>query len=117
MYDPKQRVNVFNGSKDHWKLIRSMHCATGKAATPTVQGLFSIEDKGNMFRSGSNTICKFYTRFSGNYLFHTILLDNSGNIQDPTLETPVSHGCVRLAIEDAKYIYYNIPFGTTVWSH
>ena len=112
-----QRVNVFTGYKDNWKLIQSMPCSTGALATPTVKGFFSIEDKGNMFRAGSNTICKYYTRFSGNYLFHTILLDNKGNIQDPTLGTPLSHGCVRLSIEDAKYIYYNIPFGTTVWSY
>jgi lipoprotein-anchoring transpeptidase ErfK/SrfK len=112
-----QRVNVFNGYKEHWKLIRSMPCATGRPETPTVKGFFSVGDKGDMFRAGSNTICKYYTRFSGNYLFHTILLDNEGNIQDPTLGTPASHGCVRLSIEDAQYIYYNIPFGTTVWSY
>jgi len=112
-----QRVNVFNGYKDHWKLIRSMPCATGKPETPTVKGFFSVGDKGDMFRAGDNTICKYYTRFYGNYLFHTVLLDNQGNIQDPTLGTPASHGCVRLAIEDAKYIYYNIPFGTSVWSY
>lgn len=111
-----QRVNVFNGYKEHWKLIRSMPCATGRPETPTVKGFFSVQDKGDMFRAGSNTICKYYTRFYGNYLFHTILLDNDGNVQDPTLGVPASHGCIRLSIEDAKYIYYNIPFGTTVWS-
>ena len=112
-----QRVDVFNGYKEHWKLIRSMTCATGKAETPTVKGFFSVQDKGDMFRAGSNTICKYYTRFYGNYLFHTVLLDNEGNIQDPTLGTPASHGCVRLSIEDAKYIYYNIPYDTAVWSY
>jgi len=112
-----QRVYTFSGYKKHWKLIRSMLCATGKPSTPTVRGVFSVKDKGSMFRAGRNTICKYYTQFYGNYLFHTILLDNNGRIQDPTLGTPVSHGCVRLSIENAKYIYYNIPYGTSVWSY
>ncbi|WP_291633659.1 L,D-transpeptidase family protein [Clostridium sp.] len=67
-----------------------------------------------MFRAGSNTICNYYTRFYGNYLFHTVLLDNNENIQDGRLGTPLSHGCIRLAIDDAKYIYTTVPYGTFV---
>jgi len=109
-----QRVNIFMKSKDKWVLDKSFLCSTGKASTPTVKGNFTIKDKGPMFRAGSNTICNYYTRFYGNYLFHTVLLDNKGNIQDGRLGTPLSHGCIRLAIDNAKYIYTNIPYGTGV---
>jgi len=112
-----QRVHVFSGYSGNWLLIKSMVCATGKASTPTVKGLFSTKDKGDMFRAGSNTICKYWTRFYNGYLFHTILLDNDGNIKDPTLGQPASHGCIRLSIEDAKFIYYNLPYDTAVWSN
>jgi len=112
-----QAVNIFSGYKNHWSFIRTMICSTGAPKTPTIKGIFKVQSKGYMFRAASNTICKYYTGFSGNYLFHTVLLDNDGNIQDPTLGVPVSHGCVRLAIEDAIYIYNNIPYGTTVWSN
>lgn len=113
----RQMVNIFSGYAEHWKLIRSMRCATGKASTPTVKGFYKIQCKGSMFRVSKNTICKYYSGFHGDYLFHTVLLDNNGNIQVPTLGVAVSHGCVRLAIEDAKFIYDNIPIGTKVWSY
>jgi lipoprotein-anchoring transpeptidase ErfK/SrfK len=109
-----QRVNIFKGSKGKWVLDKSFICSSGKASTPTVKGNFTIKDKGPMFRAGSNTICNYYTRFYGGYLFHTVLLDNNGNIQDGRLGTPLSHGCIRLAIDNAKYIYTTIPYGTTV---
>jgi lipoprotein-anchoring transpeptidase ErfK/SrfK len=109
-----QRVNIFTKSEDKWTLDRSFICSAGKASTPTVKGNFTIKDKGPMFRAGSNTICNYYTRFYGNYLFHTVLLDNDENIQDGRLGTPLSHGCIRLAIDDAKYIYTSIPYGTSV---
>ncbi|MDF2882324.1 MAG: N-acetylmuramoyl-L-alanine amidase [Clostridiaceae bacterium] len=112
-----QMVNIYTGYTNHWTLIRSMRCASGRAETPTVKGLYSIYGRGPQFRAASNTICKYFTGFYGNYLFHTVLLDNNGNIQDPTLGVPASHGCVRLAIEDAEYIYYNMPNGTRVWSY
>lgn len=111
---PNQRVNIFTKSDGKWILDRSFICSTGKASTPTVKGDFTIKDKGPMFRAGSNTICNYYTRFYGNYLFHTVLLDNNENIQDGRLGTPLSHGCIRLAIDDAKYIYTSIPYGTSV---
>jgi peptidoglycan hydrolase-like protein with peptidoglycan-binding domain len=111
---PNQRVNIFTKSDKKWILDRSFICSSGKASTPTVKGSFTIQDKGPMFRAGSNTICNYYTRFHGNYLFHTVLLDNNENIQDGRLGTPLSHGCIRLAIDDAKYIYTTIPYGTSV---
>lgn len=109
-----QRVNIFTKSEEKWILDRSFICSSGKASTPTVKGNFIIQNKGPMFRAGSNTICNYYTQFYGNYLFHTVLLDNNENIQDGRLGTPLSHGCIRLAIDDAKYIYTNIPYGTSV---
>jgi lipoprotein-anchoring transpeptidase ErfK/SrfK len=33
------------------------------------------------------------------------------------LGVPASHGCIRLEIENAKWIYYNIPIGTPVNIH
>ncbi|MDF2882234.1 MAG: ErfK/YbiS/YcfS/YnhG family [Clostridiaceae bacterium] len=110
-----QRVNIFTGYNKNWKLIKSVQCASGKESTPTVKGYFVVQGKGSMFRVNKNTICKYYTQFYGNYLFHSVLLDNNGNIKVGMLGTRLSHGCVRLSIEDAKYIYDYIPIGTAVW--
>jgi len=59
----------------------------------------------------------YWTRFCDDYLFHSILYDyNSFNEtkEGNALGEALSHGCVRLRIENAKWIYENIPDGTRV---
>jgi len=113
-----QRVNVFNGSNKKWVLVKSMVCSSGKASTPTIKGNFSVGSKGGYFIADSGARCKYYTQIKGNYLFHSVLYDNKGKyIIDSTLGVPVSHGCVRLSLENAKFIYSNIPAETAIWSN
>lgn len=109
------KVNIFSGMIGAWHLVKSVSCSMGAAFTPTAKGHFEIGGRGPMFRAGSDIICKYYTQFNGNFLFHTILLDNAGIPVDSRLGYSISHGCIRLAIEDAKFIYENIPTGTAVW--
>lgn len=89
-------------------------CAPGAAATPTVSGTFTVQSKGYYFDSGSAR-CYWYTQFYGNYLFHSVLYNKSnGSLMDGRVGIPLSHGCVRLEIQNAKWIYDNIPAGTKV---
>jgi len=112
-----QRVNVFSGSNKKWDLVKSMVCSSGKASTPTVKGNFTVGNKGGYFIADGGARCKYYTQIRGNYLFHSVLYDNKGNhIIDSTLGVPVSHGCVRLSLENAKFIYDKIPAKTAIWS-
>lgn len=114
---PRQKVNIFKGSNKKWHLIRSMACSSGKSRTPTVKGNFTVGSKGSYFISDGGARCKYYTQIRGNYLFHSVLYDRRGNyVIDNTLGVPVSHGCVRLALKDAKFIYDNIPARTAIWS-
>ena len=113
-----QKVNIFKGAYHNWHLVKSVACSSGKASTPTIKGLFTDGNKGSYFISSGGARCKDYTQITGNYLFHSILYDRSGSyIIDGTLGVPVSHGCVRLALENAEFIYYNIQTGTTIWSN
>jgi len=109
------KVNVLKGKAWDYKLIKSMLCTIGKPSTPTKKGKFKVQGKGSMFRVNSSRICKYYTQFYGDYLFHSVILDNKGNIVDGRLGKALSHGCIRLSIENAKFIYDNIPKGTAVW--
>ncbi|WP_234121233.1 L,D-transpeptidase family protein [Clostridium hydrogenum] len=111
----EQRVYIFNGSNKNWTLINTFQCTSGAAATPTITGHFFVQGKGRAFKSGNDIICKYYTQIQGNYLFHSILFDKNGNVVDGTLGASLSHGCMRLAVENAKYIYDNIPMGTSIW--
>lgn len=112
----KQKVNVFSGSNKKWTLIKSFTCSSGKASTPTIKGTFTVGSKGSYFIADGGARCKYYTQIKGNYLFHSVLYDNKGNrIIDGRLGIPLSHGCVRLAPENAKYIYDSIPRGTKIF--
>nr|WP_268037476.1 L,D-transpeptidase [Clostridium estertheticum] len=47
-----------------------------------------------------------------------MLYDRLGNyIIDNTLGVPVSHGCVRLALKNAEFIYDYVPAKTFIWSN
>lgn len=111
----RQQTHVFKGSKGRWKLEKSFLCATGKNESPTTRGTFRTSDRGIWFyteRLGSGA--KYWVRFNGAYLFHSVAMDKDKNIIDCVLGEKRSSGCVRLTVDDAKWIYENIPADTTV---
>lgn len=107
----EQRVYVFNGDPHNWKLINTFQCTSGASDTPTITGRFYVQGKGLAFKTSNDVICKYYTQIQGNYLFHSILFDKNGNVVDGTLGASLSHGCIRLAVQNAKYIYDTLPMG------
>ena len=108
------KVAVYAGRFGAWNNIMYWDCAPGKASTPTVSGTFTVQGKGYYFDSGSAR-CYWYTQFYGNYLFHSVLYSKyNGSLMDGRVGIPLSHGCVRLQIDNAKWIYDNIPRGTKV---
>lgn len=111
----KNRVGIYQGSKGMWQEKKYWKCTSGKASTPTVKGAYTVKSKGLKF--GSGYTCWYYTQFYGNYLFHSILYNpgSKTSIQDGRLGINASHGCVRLSLENAKWIYDNIPKGTKVY--
>lgn len=110
------RVGVYTGSRGHWEQVAYWPCSPGAYSTPTVTGVFSVGSKGYYFDSYGSR-CFYYTQFYGDYLFHSTLYYPSGGVMDDRLGMNLSHGCVRLATSNAKWIYDNIPTGTTVVSY
>ena len=109
----RNQVCIYWGSKGNWKLQKNWTCTTGAWIAPTVLGQFTVGAKGYVFGSGFS--CYYYTQFCGNYLFHSVTYyQNTFNIMDGRLGMNLSHGCVRLQIDNAKWIYDNIPSGTKV---
>lgn len=109
----EHKVGVFQGWQGNWNCIQYWDCANGKASTPTVGGVFQIGSRGYYFDSGGSR-CYWWTQFCGDYLFHSVLYNINGTLQDGRVGMALSHGCVRLQIENAKWIYDNIPSGSTV---
>ncbi len=108
------KVGILQGWQGAWSPIAYWDCSVGKASTPTVSGLFTIGSRGTSFDS-YGVRCYWWTQFYGDYLFHSVPHYPGGGIQDGRLGIALSHGCVRLELDNAKWIYDNIPSGTTVY--
>lgn len=111
----RQRVNVFTGSTKHWTLVKSYSCASGNNITPSKRGLFTIQDKGSSFVAGPGAIVKYWTRYSGNFMLHSIILTTAGAVCDSTIGKRVSHGCIRMPLDMAKWYYTTISRGSSIW--
>ena len=108
------RTMIFKGSKGHWIPIYDWKCSVGAPSTPTVTGTFTVGAKGYSF--GDGYTCYYYTQFYGDYLFHSVLYhEGTFNVRNGRLGAHISHGCIRLKIENAKWIYDNIPSKTKVY--
>ncbi|MBM6990359.1 MAG: L,D-transpeptidase [Mobilibacterium timonense] len=107
-------LGVYQLSSGLWNPIAFWSCSTGASQTPTPSGIFQTGLKGYSF--GHGYTCYYWTGFIGSqYLFHsTLYSQGTFNSIDSRLGLNISHGCVRLAIESAKWIYDNIPTGTAV---
>ena len=89
-------------------------CSTGAPSSPTVLGNYTITGY-RMYSFGHGYTCYYATQFWGDYLFHSVPYnEGTHTIQDGRLGYSVSLGCVRLAINNAKWIYDTIPAGTFV---
>lgn len=104
---------VFTGLRGNWKFVKYWSCSPGAPATPTVKGVFSVGGKGYYFDSG-NLRLYWYTQFFGDYLIHSVCYLHDGTPADLRTGMHLSHGCVRLQIDNAKWVYDNVPRGSTV---
>lgn len=111
-----QKVYVFSGSKQNWKLIKTFICGTGKDSTPTPTGVTYITYREKGWNHDTYS-CKPVVRFYPNtgYAFHSRLYyPNYNGLKDKRIGFPISAGCVRMLDTDITYLYKNIPNNSTV---
>lgn len=112
----RQRLYLLEGKEGAFKLKNRIVCSTGKNVSPTTRGLFETGDKGEWFYSERlKSGAKYWIRFNGSYLLHSVAMDKDGNVTDPALGVRSSSGCIRTSLKDAEYLYKNIPKNTAVW--
>ncbi|MDD6042452.1 MAG: L,D-transpeptidase family protein [Eubacteriaceae bacterium] len=107
---------IYTGYAGHWNLHKYYRCSTGRPSDPTPKGTFYIGSRGYSF-SGEKFTCLYWTGFIGTeYLYHSIIYekDDPDKVRDGRIGYNISHGCVRLATQNAKWVYDNIPSGTKV---
>ena len=109
------KTGVFKKSvSGEWSLYKFWNCAPGATSSPTVKGRFTVKSRGYSFYA-YGSLCYYYVQFYGNYLFHSITYNADGTLQDGRVGQQLSHGCVRLATSNAKWLYNTIPNGTKVY--
>ena len=111
----KNKVYVYEKKNDSWSQIKVMSCTDGKPATPTIKGSFYINGRGPWLYAPSGKVkAQYKVRIHEGYYFHSILYNMKGALVDTRLGQSLSHGCVRLSVSDAKWLYENIKDGTGV---
>ncbi|CUQ19901.1 L,D-transpeptidase [Clostridium baratii] len=109
-----QLTHIYKGSSNNWSLFKSLKCSTGKEGSETPSGVYTIKNRDTWFFSKKfNQGGKYWVQFDGDYLFHSLpFAEDQKTIVDYTLGEPASHGCIRLSLEDSKWLYDNIPTDT-----
>ena len=118
-----QRVYAYglDDNNEYTVLVRTMKCSTGKDATPTPTGTYqSSTGPGARWHYFKKYKCwaQYAYYIEGDIMFHSVLYnEKDGPVTQSSVNNlgrKASHGCVRLSVEDAKWIYQNCPVQTKI---
>ena len=117
-------MTAYQWSGKKWKPVRAMLCSCGtggKWATPS--GTFYTGYKNRwltMYLPETGYDYAQYTAYvTSDIYIHSVWYKHPENDQQDTksfnaLGTAVSHGCIRLSVADAKWVYDNCSYGTKI---
>lgn len=99
--------------------INSFLISTGKYGMPTPLGMFSVKKKEDNHWSSTYGLWMPYSmNFYSSFYIHELPYWPSGYREGEShLGVRVSHGCIRLGIGPAKYVYDWSEIGTPVYVH
>ena len=113
---------------EYTRIVRRMVCTSGKTepqgdepASPTPSGRWKMgaRERFGKFAAFQAEYARYWTQVVGGIYFHSIMFsqrDATTLKKSPynNLGRTGSHGCIRLYVEDAKWLYYHACPGTTV---
>lgn len=101
--------------------VRYMICSTGAKKTPTRRGVFETGDHKERFGYFVNdhVYGQYWTHIVSRTYFHSILYTQRNaktytKASYSNLGKRASHGCIRLLVPDARFLYYHIAPGSQV---
>lgn len=107
-------VYAQDGKKGFIIPVKAMVCSCGVKGHATITGTYSrLSRAGKWHTLYYGTYGKYCTRISGPYLFHSVVYSKNGDSYSlqadeyDKLGKLASHGCIRLSVKDAKWIYQN----------
>ena len=111
-----QHMYVFQGSQYNWKLIYSWKCSTAKWGEHTYYGFSKLGAKQRVWEFGQWQVGYYASHINGGAI-HSELYYKTGGVYEGVgkLGNPSSHGCVRIALANAKWVYdVAVPTGSEV---
>lgn len=128
-----QVVTVYERDEfgEYTHIVRRFICTSGRTeldpedpedkGTPTPRGIWKIgaRERFGKFASFANEYARYWTQIVGGNYFHSVMfakrsVNNMKSSPYNSLGRNLSHGCVRLYVEDAKWLYYYACPGTLI---
>ncbi len=117
----KNKVWIYKWTgKGYDKLAKTFRCTTGARNTPTKAGTFqAVGQAGMRWWHMDGCWVQWCFIIDGGYFFHSLLYTHKGATRPTSgsvynLGKNASHGCVRLELQNAKWIYDHCEPGMTV---
>ena len=119
------KVYTRDENGDFTVLDRTFLCSTGTTGYPSTLGTFTLTERRALwaqFPKWGNGTAQYWTQINDSIAFHSVLYED----YDPdklkvssfnALGKRASHGCIRLTLPDARWIYNNCGAGVEVWIH
>ena len=113
-----------NGKPDLTQPVRYMICSTGNPdkeyGHETTSGIWQIQvPKERFYQFVNLEAAQYLTLIHSRTYFHSVLYDKARDLRSlvqssyDNLGTKASHACIRLTVPDARWMWYNIGYGTT----
>ena len=119
------KVYTYDSSKEYNVLVRVMICSTGTSSHPSKPGTYVLSGRKARwctFPKWGGGTAQYWTKIDNDIAFHSIMYINY-DPDRPNMKTfnnlgrRASHGCIRLHVTDAKWVYDNITAGTVLTIH
>ncbi|MBQ6960484.1 MAG: peptidoglycan-binding protein [Clostridia bacterium] len=113
-------------TEDYTDLDRAFICATGTTKYPSPLGTFTLSGRRAAhckFPTWGGGEARWWTKITDEIAFHSVLYGDSSDASTLKVSSLTglgrrgSHGCIRLTVADAKWIYDNATAGMKVWIH
>ena len=114
------KVAVYQGSKNNWKQIYYWSCSVGKVIkgkSITPAGNFRVSGY-KIYRFGAQSRSFYCTVLSSGNMIHSVQYAHGDSspvhVVDGRLGYHITNSCIRLLVQNAKWVYNNCHEGTAV---
>ncbi len=119
------KVYTYDENKEYTVLVQVMICSTGTSKYPSDVGTWTLSGRTARwctFPKWGGGTAQYWTKINESIAFHSVMFANydTSKLNEKSfnkLGKKASHGCIRLTVTDAKWIYDNCGKGTQVYIH